>query len=225
MTFAVAAEAYDRHVGRYGDELGAALVRAAGVQAGWRVLDIGSGPGALTRALVGLIGPGNVAAVDPSEQFIEALRERLPGVDVRQGSAEELPFADGEFDAALAQLVVNFMRDPETGMREMRRVVRPGGVVAACVWDYPGQMTLLRAFWEAASDVEPELAAPVDARYESFDALWEPFTLGVGPSGAFAVSLGDERRKALRDELRRRLAAPDGPFRLRARAWYAVGTA
>jgi SAM-dependent methyltransferase len=258
VTFAVAADAYDRHIGRYGAELGAALARAAGTQAGWRVLDVGSGPGALTRVLAGLVGPGNVAAVEPSEQFVEALRERLPGVNVRHASAEELPFADGEFDAAFAQLVVNFMRDPEAGLREMRRVVRPGGVVAACVWDYPGEMTLLRAFWEAAADVEPELTATVDERtrmrfdeegelgglwrraglgnveegalvvsaeYESFEDLWEPFTLGAGPAGAFAASLRDERQEALRDQLRRRLAVPDGPFRLRARSWYAVGTA
>jgi SAM-dependent methyltransferase len=199
-----------------------------------------------------------VTAVDPSEQFTEALRKRLPGVDVRRGSAEELPFVDGEFDAALAQLVVNFMRDPAKGVLEMRRVVRPGGIVAACVWDYPGEMTLLRSFWDAAVDLEPELAAAADERtamdfdeegeladllrragvgdveegaivvsaeYEDFEALWEPFTLGVGPAGAFAASLDDNRREALGDELRRRLDVSNEPFRLSARAWYAVGTA
>lgn len=258
LTFAVAADAYDRHVGRYGAELGAALARVAGVAPGQRVLDVGSGPGALTSVLVDLLGTEHVAAVDPSEPFVTALRERLPGVAARVASAERLPFGEDEFDAALAQLVVNFMREPETGVAEMRRVVRPGGHVAACVWDYPGEMTLLRAFWDAAAALEPELAARTDERttmafdeegeladlwrrvgleqveegsivvsadYESFDSLWEPFGAGVAPSGAYAASLDEEQRTALCEEYRRRLGSPDGPFRLSARAWYAVGTA
>ena len=76
--------------------------------------------------------------------------------------AEALPFADRAFDAALSQLVVNFMRDAEAGVREMARVTRPGGVVASCVWDYAGEMTLLRAFWDAAREVDPERAAAAD---------------------------------------------------------------
>jgi len=255
VTFAVAADAYDRHVGRYGRELGLALVRAAGIREG-RVLDVGSGPGALTHVLAELVGEENVAAVDPSDPFVAALRERLPGADVRPAAAESLPFEDARFDAALAQLVVNFMRDPELGIGEMRRVVRPGGTVAACVWDYPGEMTLLRAFWEAAAELEPELVAGRDERasmpfdeegelaelfrraglaeveegelvvsaaYESFDDLWEPLTAGVGPSGAYALSLAPAQRKDLRAEHHRRLGSPEGRFRLRARAWYAVG--
>lgn len=258
MTFAVAADAYDRHVGRYGAALGTALARAAGVQAGWRVLDVGSGPGALTTVLSGLVGAGNVAAVEPSAPFAAALRERLPEVDVREAAAEELPFADGEFDAALAQLVVNFMRDPERGVAEMRRVVKPGGPVAACVWDYPGEMMLLKVFWDAAFAVDPERAGASDERtkmafdeegelaelwrrvglenveegalvvsadYEGFEALWEPFEAGVGPSGAYAAGLPAAARAVVRDEYRRRLGADAGPFTLHARAWYAVGTA
>ncbi|HEU4451218.1 MAG TPA: class I SAM-dependent methyltransferase [Gaiellaceae bacterium] len=256
MTFAVAAEAYDRFVGRYGEGLARGLVAAAGLQTG-RALDVGSGPGALTRVLADRLGPEHVCAVDPSEPFVSALRERLPGVDARVASAEALPFADGEFDAALSQLAVNFMADPEAGVAEMRRVVRPGGAVGASVWDYPGEMTLLRAFWEAAAALEPELVAARDERavmsfddegelaglwrragledveegellvaasYESFDDLWAPLELGVGPAGAYVVSLDPARREALQTELHRRLGAPEGPFELSARAWYAVGT-
>ena len=164
MSFAVAADAYDRHIGRYGPDLARGLVSAAGVGRGRRALDVGSGPGALTRVLVERLGPDNVSAVDPSEPFVQAVHERLPGVDARVGSAEALPFADDEFDAALAQLVVNFMAEPETGVGEMRRVVRPGGAVAACVWDYPGEMTLLRAFWEAAAGLEPDRVEALDER-------------------------------------------------------------
>ena len=99
------------------------------------MLDVGCGPGALTAELVRRLGPGSVSAVDPSEPFVAAARERHPGVDVQRASAEELPFEDQEFDAALAQLVVHFMADPVAGLREMARVTREQGVVAACVWD------------------------------------------------------------------------------------------
>jgi SAM-dependent methyltransferase len=93
---------------------------------------------------VALLGGDQVAAVDPSEPFAEACAARLPEVRVEVGAAESLPFADDEFDAALAQLVVNFMSDAAAGVREMRRVTRPGGTVAAAVWDYAGEMTILR---------------------------------------------------------------------------------
>ncbi len=258
MSFAVPAEAYDRFVGRYSRGLCDGLVEAAGVAAGSSVLDVGAGTGAGTRRLVELLGADRVAAVEPSEPFFDALRERCPGVDVRLGRAESLPFDDGAFDAAIAQLVVNFIPDPAAGVAEMRRVTRSGGAVAACVWDYPGEMPLLRVFWEAGAELDPDGVEAVDERtqmpfarggelagflrevglgevedgeivvaadYQGFDDLWQPFTEGVGPAGRYAVSLDDGSREALRAEYRRRLSVPDGPFRLEARAWLAVGRA
>lgn len=161
-TFRASADAYDRLVGRYGTQLASALIGFAGVKPRMCTVDVGCGPGALTAALAGRLGTPNVAAADPSEPFVEACRARLPGVEVVVAAAEALPFADGTFDAALSQLVVNFMRDAETGVREMARVTRPGGVVASCVWDYAGEMTLLRAFWDAAREVDPERGAAAD---------------------------------------------------------------
>jgi SAM-dependent methyltransferase len=258
VTFAVPGDAYDRFIGRYSYRLCDALARAAGLGSDASVLDVGAGTGTGTRRLAELVGPERVTAVEPSEPFVEAFRARLPGVDVRLAAAEELPFEDGTFDAALAQLVVFFMADPEAGVAEMRRVTRPGGVVAASVWDSRGEMKLLRSFWDAAAAVDPEGSEPADERtamrflaegelaelwrqaelgdveegqlvvsadYESFDELWEPFTKGVGPAGAYASSLDPARQEALRVELARRLGDPDGPFSLSARAWYAVGTA
>jgi SAM-dependent methyltransferase len=254
MTFTVEAESYDRHVGRYSGELGRELVRVAGVRPPIRALDVGAGTGMLTGVLSELLGEQNVAAVDPSETFVEALRIRFPAAEVQRAAAESLPFADSSFDAALAQLVVNFMRDPEQGVAEMMRVTRGGGIVAAAVWDYPAGMILLTTFWDAVDalggseadertsmrfDEEGELAEfwqqaglreveggaiVVSAPYDSFDDLWAPFRSGVGPAGAHAASLPPAAQEALRAEFHRRLGSPTGPFELDARAWYAVGT-
>lgn len=160
--FRGAAAEYDRFVGRYGPTLAAELIRFAGVEPGMRALDVGCGPGALTAALAERLGAASVSAVDPSEPFVEACRARVPAADVRVAAGEALPFGDGWFDAVLSQLVVNFMDDAEAGVREMARVARAGGVVAACVWDYGGGMTMLRAFWDSARKVEPERAAGAD---------------------------------------------------------------
>ncbi|MBD0328623.1 MAG: methyltransferase domain-containing protein [Thermoleophilia bacterium] len=253
-SFRVAADAYDRYVGRYGPDLSAGLIAAAGVRPGMRVLDVGCGPGALATALARVVAEEAVAAVDPSETFVAACRARLPAADIRLAAAEELPFADDTFDAALAQLVVNFMRDPGAGVREMARVTRPGGRVAACVWDYLEGMTLMRAFWDAATAIHPtapdegrampyaregELARLLEraglrdvrrgeltahASYASFADLAEPLGHGVGPAGAHYVSLAEGERARLRADLQRRLGVGNGPFRLSARAWLAVGT-
>lgn len=157
-TFRVAAEAYDRHIGRYGPALAALLVAAAGLRPGHSALDVGCGPGALTAALAERLGADNVAAVDPSEPFARACSERVPGAQVEVGAAETLPFGDASFDAALSQLVVNFMSDARAGVGEMRRVTRSGGTVAAAVWDYADGMTLLRRFWDAAVALDPAAA-------------------------------------------------------------------
>lgn len=126
------------------------------------MLDVGSGPGQLTAQLAEIVGAARVAAVDPSEQFARACAERIPGADVRVAAADNLPFDDSSFDATLSQLVVNFLPDAPAGLREMLRVTRPGGVVAASVWDYAGEMTMLRAFWDAAVAVDPGRAEPLD---------------------------------------------------------------
>jgi SAM-dependent methyltransferase len=131
------------------------------VRRGQRALDVGCGPGPLTRVLADRLGADNVAAVDPSEPFVAACRARVPGADVRVAAAEEIPFAANEFDVVLAQLVVQLMGDRDTGVREMARVARPGGRVAACVWDSRA-MPLLQSFWDAALAVAPEQAGALD---------------------------------------------------------------
>jgi len=184
------AEAYDRHVGRYGAQLAAELIHVAGLRRGQRALDVGCGPGALTRALADAVGAEHVAAVDPSGAFVASCRARVPGADVRMGVGESLPFDDGGFDAVLAQLVVQLMDDREAGAREMARVARPGGALAACVWDST-RMPLLSAFWDAAGEVAPERTAELDEGRqvgypspEELERLWHAV-------GLERVSVGD----------------------------------
>lgn len=194
MTFNVAPEDYDRFMGRYGVPLGRALAGEAGVQQGMRALDVGAGTGKLTGVLREIVGEENLAAVDPSDPFVAALRERFPGADVRQSAAEELPFEDAAFDAVLAQLVVNFMADPEAGAAEMTRVARAGGSVAAAVWDYRGEMTMLATFWEAAALVDERGAAARDERTrmrfgrpDELADLWRDVGLGDVRGGEIVV--------------------------------------
>ncbi len=155
MSFEVSADAYLRFMGKYSEPLARLFADLAGVRAGVRVLDVGCGPGALTAELARRAGPDAVSAVEPSASFAAATRDRLPRVAVRQATAEHLPFPDASFDAALAQLVVHFMRDPAQGLREMGRVTRPGGLVGACVWDHAGDRGPLAAFWQAVRELDP----------------------------------------------------------------------
>jgi SAM-dependent methyltransferase len=193
--FRAPADAYDRFVGRYGTSLATALCELAGVEPGMKALDVGCGPGALTAVLAERLGAPSVAGVDPSEPFVAACRARVPGAEIAPAPAEALPFGDGAFDATLAQLVVNFMRDPESGVREMARVTRPGGAVAACVWDYAGEMTLLRAFWDAARELDPERATAADegavmrwCGEGELAELWESAGLADVRAGSIVVS-------------------------------------
>jgi len=252
MTFNVAADAYDSFMGRFSVQLSAQLADLAGIERGQRVIDVGSGPGALTTELVRRLGPDAVAAADPSEPFVEAARERHPGVDVRLAPAEDLPFDNDSFDAALAQLVVHFMADPIAGLAEMTRVTHSGGVVAACVWDLAGGRAPISPFWQAARELNPHttdessLAGARDSHlaelfteaglrdvdqselsstveYKTFEEWWQPYTLGVGPAGAHVESLDDEQVAELRERCRRLL--PEPPFALTAYAWAVRGLA
>jgi SAM-dependent methyltransferase len=244
------ADAYDRFMGRYSVQLAPQLADLAGVTAGQRALDVGCGPGALTAELVQRLGADHVAAIDPSEPFVTAVAERYPGVDARQGSAEQAPFGDDEFDVVLAQLVIHFLKDPVAGVSEMRRVTRPGGAVAACVWDHGGHEGPLRKFWEAARQIDPKVddesrlpgvrqgqlgdyfrqagldevtegSLTLAVEHRSFEEWWEPFTLGVGPAGTFVASLEPTYRARLREQCRKMVS--EFPFTVRGRAWAARG--
>jgi SAM-dependent methyltransferase len=250
MSFDVPADAYDRFMGVHSRQLAPQFADLAELAPDGRALDVGCGPGALTTALVARLGEGSVAAVDPSETFVAAARERHPGVDVQRATAEALPYPDSDFDAALAQLVVHFMNDPAAGIREMARVTLPDGVVAACVWDHAGERSPLAPFWRAARELDigvvdesalagarqghlAELFEAAGLReieeselvtrieYASIDDWLEPFALGVGPAGAAYAGLDAQRRAVLDERCRENLGPP--PFALESVAWAVRG--
>ena len=249
MSFDVSPDAYLQFMGRYSEPLAGLFADLAGIGRGQRALDVGCGPGALTAELVRRLGADAVCAVDPSQPFAAAAGARCPGADVRLAAAEQLPFGDGTFDVTMAQLVVHFMTSPVAGLREMGRVTRRGGVVAACVWDHAGGRGPLAAFWQAVRELDPRAqdesslpgareghlaqlfgqaelsvaratALTVQIQHPTFEKWWEPFTLGVGPAGAYVASLDHEHRAALREHCRATLPPP---VKVSATAWAVTG--
>lgn len=229
---------YDQFMGRYSYRLALVFSDFAGIEPGQRVLDVGAGTGALTSEL--LRRGAQVAAAEPSPSFAQSLARRFPDVDVKSAPAEELPWPDGSFDAALAQLVIAFMSEPEHGLAEMRRVVKPGGVAAACMWDRE-QMDMLaaidrtvralggdvprRRFMSAGEiqelfgdDSEVELLA-VEASYTGFDEFWGAFLHSAGPTRDWMSTLDEDGLAEARAELDRQLGRPEGEFSLTGRAW------
>lgn len=247
-TFRTSGSAYDSFMGRYSIRLAPKFADFAGVAEGQQALDVGCGPGALTRILVERLGARAVAACDPSESFASEAKASFPDVDVRVGRIEAIPFEESSFDTALAQLVLHFASDPEAGADELRRVLRPGGTVAACVWDFGAGMEMLRAFWDAAQTVNPaapdehkvlrfgkegeiadlyravgfrdveETMLEVTSTYSGFDEFWAGFLAGIGPAGAYAVSLEPEAREAVRQQVFKNVGSPSGEFGLGAKA-------
>lgn len=251
MSFNVSAEAYDRFMGRFSGPLADQFATWAGVRPGMRVLDVGSGPGALSSRLVDIVGADRVEAADPVPAFVEALRERLPGVTATVSPAEDLPHPDGAFDGALANLVVHFMGDPVAGLRQMARVVREGGVVAASVWQHAEGTSPLTPFWDGVHRVDPEArdeglvgvsehllaahftaaglrdtrsgALTVAVEFDTFEEWWEPFTYGVGPAGAWLAAQSPERQAAVRAACADVLGP--APFTVTGSAWCALAEA
>jgi SAM-dependent methyltransferase len=252
-TFLTSGSAYDAFMGRYSRPLATVFVDSVGLTAGHNALDVGCGPGALTGVLVERLGVSAVSAFDPSGPFVAECTSRFPGVEVRLGRGEAIPFDDHQFDFAFAQLVLHFVSDPNQVANEMFRVLRPGGIAAACVWDFADEMEMLRLFWDCALEVDKN--APDEARtlrfgglgeiaqlleqsgfsaiaettlhvtstYETFDELWQGFLAGIGPAGTFCLSLSNEQRASVRSEMYKRLGSPTGKFVLGATARSAAG--
>ncbi len=152
-----AGDAYERYVGRWSGLVAREFFRWLDRPGGLHWLDVGCGTGALAAAIVEGCAPAAVIGVDPSAGFIATARTRVadPRARFEQGDGQALPLAEGAVDVAVSGLVLNFVADPGAMVGEMRRVVRPGGTVALYVWDYAGEMQLMRRFWDAATALEP----------------------------------------------------------------------
>ncbi|MDQ4126697.1 MAG: methyltransferase domain-containing protein [Actinomycetota bacterium] len=228
------------------------------VPPGRRWLDVGCGTGALTETILALAAPGEVVGIDPSPAYVAFARERVndPRVRFDVGDAQALQEASASFDAVVAGLVLNFVAEPERALSEMVRVARPGGTVAAYVWDYDEGMQLMRYFWDAAAALDPRAreldqgqrftlckpqpltnlfqtaglekvevrAIDIPTVFRDFDDYWSPFLGGQGAAPSYAMSLSEERRAAIREQLRASLPAnSEGGYYLTARAWAVRG--
>ena len=249
--FSGSGDAYDRFMGRYSSQLAPAFADFVGVAAGMRVLDVGAGTGALTQELVARLGEAQVAAAEPSPDYVQVLRDRFPGAAIEQAAAGGLPWEDGAFDATLAQLVVVFVEDAPAAFRELVRVTKPGGVVATTMWEVEG-MDMMNALNEVRRELRPGAFTPstqyrdeaslrelfeqcglrdvetttleVAVEYESVGELWEPAIHVGGPGGPIADALGPEELARARAIFEEALGRPEGTFSLAGRAAAVRGT-
>jgi SAM-dependent methyltransferase len=152
-----AGDAYEPYVGRWSRLVAAEFLDWLDIPPDGRWLDVGCGTGALSEVVLHRAAPRQVIGLDPSEAFASFVRTRLssPRIEFQIGDARSLPFEDATFDAAVAGLVLNFVPEPAQALAEMRRTVRQDGTVAAYVWDYAGEMQLMRRFWDAAVALDP----------------------------------------------------------------------
>lgn len=253
------AEAYEQFMGRWSKALAPLIVNFADLRDTGRVLDVGSGTGALAFSIARLKPNCRVVGIDPSKEYVSYANGRnpFPGrVSFQVGDAQQLRFPDATFENSLSLLVFNFIPDRGKALREVMRVTKLRGCVSAAVWDYGAAMRMLRVFWDAAVAVDPsvskvdeshmplcragelgdfwreggldhveELSLDITMRFDSFADYWDPFLLGQGPAGACLRALDGGRRRAVREEVKKRLAlgAEDAPFSLPARAWAVRG--
>lgn len=235
---AATGEAYDRFMGRYSRELAPLFADHAGVAWPMLALDVGCGPGALTRELVQRLGPSGVSGCDPTPAYIEACQARNPGVTVLPGTAEALPYPDDLFDVTLAQLAIHLFSDPLMAATEMRRVTKSGGTIAGSVWDLHSGVELFTLFGDrvqgsVAFGGAGEIAAlftsagltDIDERllrvstvYDDFDEFWSTIEHSVGPMADYVRSLPHADLVALREELFNQLGRPEASFSLSAMA-------
>ena len=250
--------AYEPYVGRWSRLVAREFLEWLAIRPGACWLDIGCGTGALSQTILEVASPLLVLGVDPSEGYLAFARERIQDTraDFLLGDAQALPVSSSAYDIVVSGLVLNFVPQPGQALREMVRAVRKGGTVAAYVWDYAGQMQLMRYFWNAAMALDPAactldegqrfpLCQPqplrqlfqaaqlrkvevrsidVPTTFRDFDDYWSPFLGGQVPAPCYAMSLSEERRVALREQIRAALPiAPDGSVHLIARAWVVRG--
>jgi len=228
------AEHYERLMGRWSRRLAPSLIRFGGLSDGDRVLDVGCGTGSLILALPDFANIASAIGIDLVEPYIAAARARNtdPRFTFDRGDARALPYPDSAFDRSFSLLVLHFIPEARKAVEEMRRVVRPGGTIAAAVWDNYGGQPFTRILWDIAGVLDPTLERPffrplngpgemaalwrelglqdveqvsllTHMEFQSFDDYWAPFASGEGPHGQYVVSLPEDKREVLKDHVRR----------------------
>ena len=250
--------AYEPYVGRWSRLVARRFLEWLDAPAGMRWLDVGCGTGALSQTILEAASPLVVQGVDLSQSYVNYAREHIADDRARFDvcDAQALPYPNASYDVVVSGLALNFIPEPAAAVSEMVRMARNGGTVAIYVWDYAGEMQLMRYFWDAAGTLDPaaiELdegrrflicqpnplvqlfqnsglrnvearAIDVPTAFHSFDDYWTPFLGGQGPAPSYAMSLSEDRRKALRELIRSRLPVNnDGTINLTARAWAVRG--
>jgi SAM-dependent methyltransferase len=254
-------DAYEQYMGRWSAQIAALFLDKLDVKPNARWLDVGCGTGAVSRAITGYTFGGyaqaqNITALDLSFDFVRYARRQSPSVEFINASATALPLVSNHYHAVVSGLMLNFVPQPETAVREFWRVAKAGGIAAAYLWDYAGKMEFLRYFWDAAVALKPEAKAlhegyrfpicqpealkalwegaglkhvsvqalDVPTVFENFEAYWQIFTAGKFPAPQYLLSLDENSRQTLREQLR--AAVPiqdDGSIQFIARAWAVIG--
>jgi SAM-dependent methyltransferase len=251
---------YEPYVGRWSRLVARELLKWLSIPAQKDWLDVGCGTGALSQIILEVGLPNVIKGIDSSAAFMAFAKAHVESARVafEVGDAQALPFDSASFDVVVSGLVLNFVPEPRQAVAEMARVARPGGAVAAYVWDYAEKMELMRYFWDAAVVLDPSAleldegrrfpicqpsplaelfkngglqeveVCPIDipTAFRDFDDYWSPFLGRQGPAPGYAMSLSEERRRALRERIRTNLpTANDGSITLVARAWAVRGRA
>ena len=251
-------DAYESYVGRWSRLVAREFLHWLAISPSAHWLDVGCGTGALSQTILTHAAPELVHGIDPSEGYLAVARQQVGDACARfeQGDARHLPVETATYDAVVSGLVLNFIPDLWAGLAEMVRVTKPGGTVAAYVWDYAGKIELMRYFWDAAVALKPEdrefdegrrfpmcqpeplqnlfteaglsdaevRALDVPTHFQDFDDYWSPFLGGQFPAPDYAMSLSEESRVVLREQIRAALPIEeDGSIRLIARAWAVRG--
>ena len=230
---AVNAQGYQQIMGRFSSQLATSFLDYIGRAPGQTILDLGCGTGSMAFTLAQGGDHKTIVGIDVSEVYVEFARSRTNDsriqFEVADGSA--LPFEGNTFDRAVSQLVLQFMPDPFPAVQEMCRVVKPGGLIAACVWDSYGGMSHLRMLYDTASalgfDRDRTLLRPMTTRgelqsmweragleqieedsismrfeYENFEDYWSSFLSGDGTPGSMVMGLTPEQRETLQEQVR-----------------------